>query len=157
MPYVNQRWLGGHAHLLAVHNAIKKSLSDGVDEPVASVGLLRENDSSAASAASDMAKGAVGDLGRRHEQRHIAVGEARKLGIPVIAIPLAGRSCCKSQATTTRSAADRVIRFRGRRGAAGRAGLRTDAARPEAEAMGGRVGDAGCCRRQLRQPSTASA
>src|SRR5215212_6487630 len=123
MPYVNQRWLGGMlTNFQTVHKRLQrlKELEDleqtGVMAGLSKkeqLGLTREK------AKLERSLGGIRDMQKvpsavwvvDTKKEHIAVGEARKLNIPVVAILDTNcdpdRSTTRSRATTTRSAAPR--------------------------------------------------
>jgi small subunit ribosomal protein S2 len=124
MPYVNQRWLGGMlTNFQTVHKRLQrlKELEEIDFEDVAKSGmtkkellvLRREKDKleKTLGGIRDMAEvpSAVWIVDTKKE--HLAVDEARKLGIPIVAILDTNcdptRSTTRSPATTTRSARSR--------------------------------------------------
>jgi len=99
MPYVNQRWLGGMlTNFQTVHERLErlKELEEVDFEDVASsgrtkkelLGMRRERDKL------NRSLGGIRDMGRTPaavwivdtKKEHLAVGEAKKLGIPVVAV-----------------------------------------------------------------------
>ncbi len=156
MPYVNQRWLGG---MLTNFNTVHKRLQlEGVGrdrlrrcrwlrKTKKELLMMRREGQARADTRrySRYGQDPQRDLGRRHQKEHIAVGEARKLGIPVIAVldtncdpdevdfPIPGNDdAIRSVALLTRVMADAVAEGlmarsvprqpRSRRGATGRVG-----------------------------------
>jgi small subunit ribosomal protein S2 len=156
MPYVNQRWLGGMlTNFSTVHRRLQRLKELEVIEATGgtnvttkkeALGLAREREKLARTL------GGIRDMTRvpsavwvvDTNKEHIAVAEAHKLGIPVVAIldsncdpdvvdyPIPGNDdAIRSVATLTRVVADAVAE-----GLIARAGAGTDDESPEPGALG---------------------
>ena len=158
MPYVNQRWLGGMlTNFTTVHKRLQRLKDlEAMEEAQDFAGRTKKELLLMNREKIKLAKtlGGVRDMAKvpsvvwivDTKKEHIAVGEARKLGIPVVAVldtncdpdevdfPIPGNDdAIRSAAVLTRVVADAVAegllarsgwRHRRRRGAAGRVGAR---------------------------------
>ena len=159
MPYVNQRWLGGMlTNFSTVHKRLQRLKElEALESDPAAAGMTKKERLTLdrERIKLDRTLGGIRDMGKLpsavwvidSNKEHIAVGEARKLGIPVIAIldtncdpdlvdyPIPGNDdAIRSAALLTKVIASAVAEGLQARGQAGRAEAGADAeAEPLAE------------------------